>query len=390
MRADMTADMTEPTRPAVPAPLLQALPTQAVNVADYEALAHDRLDAAAWSYVQGGAADEITCRRNRQAWDDITLWPRVLMDVASPAALAKRQAPTLLGKPFPNPVMLGPVAYQRLVHADGELASACAASAQGAGYILSTLASTPLSLVAQAVRDDAGRGPLWFQLYWQGSRDSTLALAKQARDAGFEALMLTVDAPVSGARDSKRRTGFKMPVGIHAVNALPETFDTLPALWADVQWLCERIQQDLGLPFLLKGILHPLDARQAQSMGVDALVVSNHGGRTLDTVPAAIDVLPLIRQAVGPDMPLLVDGGVRRGTDVFKALALGAQGVLLGRPVMHALAVAGAAGVAHVLRLLLDEFDMTMRLCGCVDLSDISVAHLWHQQGEWLDCSPRQ
>jgi len=367
--------------PGAAVPSLEALPESVVNLADYECQAQARMDEGAWSYVQGGAADEISCRRNRQAWDELALWPRVLRDVASPEVMAGRQAATLLGKPFPHPVMLAPVAYQRLAHPDGELASACAASAQGVGYILSTLASMPLAMVAQAVRDDAGRGPLWFQLYWQGSREATLALARQACDAGYEALMLTVDAAVSGVRDSKRRTGFKMPPGIHAVNALPETFQTTPALWDDVQWLLERIHQDLQLPLLLKGILHPQDASQAKAMGVDGLVVSNHGGRTLDTVPAAIDVLPLVRRAVGPDMPLLVDGAVRRGTDVFKALALGAQGVLIGRPVMHGLAVAGAAGVAHVTRLLLDEFEMTMRLCGCATSHDIGPQYLWQRQG---------
>jgi 4-hydroxymandelate oxidase len=354
-------------------PELHALPAGAINLADYEPLARERLGEAAWSYVHGGAADEITCRRNRQAWDELTLWPRVLSGTAPAGSM-----PTLFGKPFPNPVMLAPVAYQRLAHPDGELASACAASAQGVGYVLSTLASMPLAHVAQAVRHDAGRGPLWFQLYWQGSRDTTLALAKRAHEAGFEALMLTVDAPASGVRDSKRRTGFVMPPGIHAVNALPETFQTLPPNWDDVRWLLAQVREQLGLPFLLKGILHPADARLAQDLGVDGLVVSNHGGRTLDTVPAAIDVLPAIRREVGPHMPLLVDGGVRRGTDVFKALALGAQGVLMGRPIMMGLAVAGAAGVAHVTRLLLDEFDMTMRLCGCASSADITAGHLWH------------
>lgn len=359
------------------APRLDALPEHVVNLADYEALARERLGEAAWSYVHGGAADEITCRRNRQAWDELSLWPRVLCGGGGAVAAVDVPVPTLFGKPFANPIMLAPVAYQRLAHPDGELASVCAASAQGVGYVLSTLASMPLSHIAQAVVHDAGRGPLWFQLYWQGSRDATLALAAKAHAAGFEALMLTVDAPVSGVRDGKRRTGFVMPPGIHAVNAAPETLHTLPPDWGDVQWLVDQVRQHMGLPFLIKGVLHPSDASRAAHMGVDGLVVSNHGGRTLDTVPAAIDVLPLIRHAVGPDMPLLVDGGVRRGTDVFKALALGAQGVLIGRPVMMGLAAAGAAGVAHVIRLLLDEFEMTMRLCGCTAVSDVGPQHLW-------------
>lgn len=356
---------------AMNVPALNALPDGAISLVDYERLAHQKLDPATWAYVQGGAADGITCRRNRQAWDDITLWPRVLRGPLAPSAQVQVKVPTLLGKPFPNPVLLAPLAYQRIAHPDGELASVCAASAQGAGYVLSTLASTPLAHVAQAIRGDAGRGPLWFQLYWQGCRDTTLALAQRAHDAGFEALMLTIDAPI------KPTTGFVLPPGVQAVNSLPQARHAVPPGWDDVQWMVEQIRQHMGLPCLLKGVLHPADARLAQDMGIDALVVSNHGGRTLDTVPAAIDVLPAIRKAVGADMPLLVDGGVRRGTDVFKALALGAQGVLLGRPVMHGLAVAGAAGVAHVIRLLLDEFEMTLQLCGCASPRDIGPQHLW-------------
>lgn len=351
-------------------PELTDLPRHVRSLADYDHLAGQRLDAAAWAYICHGMADDITLRRNRQAWDALTLWPRVLGQRLD-ANQDPRGVPMLLGKPFPNPVMLAPVAYQRIAHPDGEVASACAASAQGVGYVMSTLASMPLEQVAHAIGSDEGRGPLWFQLYWQGCRDTTLALATRAHAAGFEALVLTVDVPV------KPSAGYQLPAGVHAVNSLPQARHAVPPGWDDVQWLVEQVRQHLRLPFLLKGVLHPDDARQAQGMGIDALVVSNHGGRALDTVPAAIDVLPAVRQAVGADMPLLVDGGVRRGTDVFKALALGAQGVMLGRPIMSGLAVAGAAGVAHMLRLLLDEFDMTLQLCGCAAVRDIGPQYLW-------------
>lgn len=355
---------------AVTIPALNTLPAGVTHLADYERLAQQHLSEATWTYVQSGAGDGLAHRRNRQAWDQITLWPRVL---GGPDAGGKpaMEVPRLLGKPFPNPVLLAPVAYQRIAHPDGEVASACAASAQGLGYVLSTLSSMPLAQVALAIKEDAGRGPLWFQLYWQGSRDATFDLARQAHAAGFEALMLTVDAPI------KPHSGYQLPPGVHAVNSLPEARHAKPPSWEDVRWLLAHVQEQLDLPFLLKGVLHPADACLARDMGVDALVVSNHGGRVLDAVPAAAEVLPAIRQAVGADMPLLVDGGIRRGTDVFKALAMGAQGVLLGRPFMHGLAVAGAAGVAHVARLLLDEFHMTLLLCGCACVQDIGPQCVW-------------
>lgn len=359
-------------------PQLQALPPGLINLADHEAQARARLSDAAWSYIQGGAADEITLRANRSAWDQWQLLPRVLKDLSTPATPR-----TLLGRPLPNPLLLAPVAYQRLAHPDGELASVCAASAQGVGYVLSAQASQPMASVAQAVVQDPDRGPLWFQLYWQGGREHTLALAHQAQAVGFEALVLTVDAPVHGARDRERRSGFALPPGISAVNLSVRMPTDLPTLksqaptWDDIIWL----RQQLSLPLILKGVLHPADARLAVQAGADALIVSNHGGRTLDTTPPTAQWLPKIREAVGPDVPLLVDGGIRRGTDVLKALALGAQAVLIGRPVMMGLSTGGAAGVAHVIRLLLDEFNIALTLCGCASPADVSADLLWPQPG---------
>lgn len=359
-------------------PQLQALPPGLINLADHEAQARARLSDAAWAYIQGGAADEITLRANRSAWDQWQLLPRVLKDLSTPATPR-----TLLGRPLPNPLLLAPVAYQCLAHPDGELASVCAASAQGVGYVLSAQASQPMASIAQAVVQDPDRGPLWFQLYWQGSRAHTLALADQAQAAGFEALVLTVDAPVHGARDRERRSGFALPPGISAVNLSVRMPTDLPTLksqaptWDDVIWL----RQQLSLPLILKGVLHPADARLAIQAGADALIVSNHGGRTLDTTPPTAQWLPKIREAVGPDVPLLVDGGIRRGTDVLKALALGAQAVLIGRPVMMGLSTGGAAGVAHVIRLLLDEFNIALTLCGCASPADVSADLLWPQPG---------
>ncbi|MBX9753649.1 MAG: alpha-hydroxy-acid oxidizing protein, partial [Pseudomonadaceae bacterium] len=240
---------------------------------------------------------------------------------------------------------------------------------------------------------EVASGPLWFQLYWQGDGPRTLALAERAEAAGYKALVLTVDAPVAGIRNREQRAGFVLPAHVRAVNIdtpaqlppLPEggsaVFDGLLALapqWADVAWLCQHSR----LPVLLKGILHPLDAQLAMQAGAAGLIVSNHGGRVLDAQFPAIKALPAIRQMLGPDVPLLVDGGIRRGTDVLKAIALGADAVLIGRPYIHALSTAGALGVAHLLKLLREELEVAMALCGCRELADIGPT-LLRRSSDW-------
>lgn len=365
-------------------PSRQQLPPDIASLADHEQQARQHLDDNAWAYFAGGAADEISLRANRSAWDVLTLWPRVLRPLAGGHTRIE-----LLGRTLAHPVLLAPVAFQRMAHGDGELATAYAAAAMGAGLVLSTQATLPLETIAQAVLNDAGRGPLWFQLYLQHDRGFTRALVERAEAASYEALVLTVDAPSSGARDRERRAGFRLPPGIDAVNLaqMPPAppvalqpgqsalFDALlhqAPTWDDVAWL----QSITRLPVLLKGVLHPADARQAASLQVAGLVVSNHGGRTLDTAPATATALPRIVQAVQGALPVLVDGGIRRGTDVLKAMALGASAVLVGRPVVWGLANAGAAGVAHVLRLLRDELEIAMALTGCATLADASPALL--------------
>ena len=349
-----------------PTPPITALP----QLAD---LARQRLDPAVWAFLSGGAADELTLRASTQAWQELPLWPRVLRPLSGGHTRV-----ALAGRELAHPILLAPVALQRLLHPEGEWASALAAAAQGAGVILSTQTSVPMQRVAQAVLGDAGRGPLWFQLYWQMDRGFNQALVQQAESAGFEAIVLTVDAPVQGVRDAERQAGFAPPAGIHAVHlrdapAPPAAADTycagVPAhapTLDDVAWL----QAHTHLPVWLKGVLHPLDARQAQGLGVAGLIVSNHGGRTLDTAPATATALPRVRAAVGAQLPLIVDGGIRRGTDVLKAMALGANAVLVGRPLMWALAAGGALGVAQALRLLRDELEMAMALTGCRTLTD--------------------
>lgn len=357
-------------------PALPRVPDQVVTLADHEAHARTRLDDNAWAYFSGGAADELTLRANRQAWEALHLMPRVLRPLAGGHTRVQ-----LLGRTLAHPILLAPVAYQVMAHPDGELATAHAAAALGAGLVLSTQASLPLETVAHAVLTEPGRGPLWFQLYIQHDRGFTRELVQRAEAAGYEALVLTVDAPTSGVRDRERRAGFRLPPGVRAVNldGLPPApavalgpgqsalFDSLlrqAPTWDDVAWL----QTQTRLPILLKGVLHDDDARQAARLGLGGAIVSNHGGRTLDTVPATAHVLPRIVDALAGSMPVLVDGGIRRGTDVLKAMALGANAVLLGRPYVYGLANAGAVGVAHVLRLMRDELEIAMALCGCSQL----------------------
>ena len=374
-------------------PARHAIPPGLVTLADNEQHARTQLDDNAWAYFSGGAADEISLRANRSAWDALPLWPRVLR----PLADGHTRVP-LLGRTLAHPILLAPVAFQRLAHPDGELAMAYAAAALGAGVVLSTQASVSLESVAQAVLPDPGRGPLWFQLYLQPDRGFTQALVQRAEAAGYEALVLTVDAPTSGMRDRERRAGFRLPPGVGPINLAglqapapsalspgqSALFDGLlhhAPTWDDIAWL----QSITRLPVLLKGVLHPADARQAVSVGAAGLIVSNHGGRTLDTAPATATALPRVVQAVGGAVPVLVDGGIRRGTDVLKAMALGASAVLVGRPAVWGLANAGAAGVAHVLRLLRDELEVAMALTGCATLAEATPALLDGQGGAPAD-----
>ncbi|HTH40111.1 MAG TPA: alpha-hydroxy acid oxidase [Rhodocyclaceae bacterium] len=361
--------------PAIaPLPPLTAIPRDVVAVADYLPHARLRLDDNAWAYLSGGAADELTDRWNREAFDYQRLHSRVLTSLAG--GHTRRD---LFGQVFDHPILLAPVAYQRLFHPEGENASALAAAVTGSGLVLSTLSSTPLETIAKIQT-----GPTWFQLYLQGDRTFDLALLRRAEAAGYQAIVLTVDAPLTGLRNREQRAGFHLPPAVTAVHLAGFTpprppqlqpgqsalFDGLLAQapgWADLEWL----RQSTRLPLLVKGILHPADALRALELGADGIIVSNHGGRTLDTLPATLDALPAIATAVAGRCPLLLDGGIRRGSDVFKALALGASAVLLGRGYIHGLAAAGALGVAHVLRTLREELEAVMALTGCPTLDAI-------------------
>ena len=347
------------------APALQALPAGVRRAADYERHGRAALDDTAGAYFHAHDGDGLTHRANRAAWDAIALQPRVL----------RRPGPVrtdcrLLGRTWPTPLLVAPMALQRLAHADGEMATAMAAAAQGTGLVLSCQASVALQDVAALVRDDPARGPLWFQLYLQGDRGATLELVRRAEAAGYEALVLTVDAAVRAARGLPALPPWATPVNVPRVTAaatLQELLAQAPG-WDDVEWLRTQTR----LPVLLKGILHPADARLAVAAGAQGLIVSNHGGRTLDGSVATARALPRIVEAARGELPVLVDGGIRGGTDVLKALALGASAVLVGRPVLWALASAGAAGVAHLLRLLRDELEGGMAQCGASRLDQLS------------------
>ena len=351
--------------------------TQALQptLRDYERKAYELLSPDRAAYFFGGAADEQTLDANQSAFSKIELLPRMLSDVRSGSTRT-----ALLGQSMAHPIMLAPVAYQKLVHPEGEAAMALGAAAQDTTMVLSAQSSVEAGDVRAA-----GPSCTWFQLYFAAQREAVLALVQRVADLGFTAIVLTVDAPVQGVRDRETRTGFRLPADISAVNlaGMPTPrfaplehgesilFDRIAHVsprWADVEWLC----QNSPLPVILKGILHPDDARKAIQAGASGIIVSNHGGRILDTVPATITLLPAVVTASNGAVPVLMDGGVRRGTDILKALALGASAVLVGRSAIAGLTVAGSAGVSHVLRLLRDELEVAMMLTGCRSVADIT------------------
>ena len=351
-------------------------------LADYETAARQRLSPAVWAYLDGAAADGLTARANRAAFAQQALLPRVLRSAGGGHTML-----TLHGQSYAHPIFIAPTAYHRLAHPDGERATAVAAAALHAPYVISTQASVELEDIARAPH-----GPLWFQLYGQAERRVTLDLLRRAEAVGCQAIVLTVDAPIQGLRNDEQRHGFRLPPAVQAANLLryadatptPASLAAGEALfahplvthmstWDDLAWLVRQT----ALPVWVKGLLHPADVAPALDAGAAGIVVSNHGGRALDGVPATLHALPAIAATVAGRVPLLLDGGVRRGSDVFKALALGAAAVLVGRPILHGLAVAGATGVAHVLNLLRSELEATMILAGCPTLAAIGPAALF-------------
>ncbi len=356
------------------------IPAGTVSVIDYKQHARVRMSGSVWAYISGGSADERTIAENVAAFARLRLQGRVLVDMQG-----AKTALNLFGIPMDYPILLAPVALHGLVHPDGERATVLGASAINTAMVVSMESGTTLEDIAQ----DA-QCPLFFQMYIQHDRDFTCALAQRAEAAGYRGLVLTVDAPVSGVRNAEQRVNFHPPAGIEAANlrglqrlprpqispAQSPVFQGLlrgAPVWDDIAWLrrCTR------LPLILKGITAPDDAEHAIEAGASGIIVSNHGGRTLDTMPATIDILPRIVERVAGRVPVLVDGGIRRGTDILKALALGASAVLIGRPYIYGLSVGGAAGVAHVINILRTELEIAMTLTGCPTLEQIDVRVLW-------------
>lgn len=334
----------------------------------------------AWAYYSSGACDEVTIRANEAGWNDCKLWPRMLQGVSEPDLKA-----TLMGHPVAFPIFPAPVAMMKLAHPDGELGVVGAAGELGLPFIASTMATTSLEEIARAAR-----GPKFFQLYAFDDRGLTRELIQRAKSAGYDGIVLTADAQVLGKREADSRQHFHLPPPLKLENltsVLNRTMEpgkgsaalriaanfNASLCWKDL----ESMMALTDLPWAIKGILHPDDAVRAVSMGVKTIFVSNHGGRQLDGVPTALEALPGIVAAVGGRAELLVDGGVRRGTDAIKALALGAGGVLVGKPVLWALAILGQQGVLRLLQMLQAELRQAMALLGCNSVRDLDRRFLF-------------
>ena len=333
-----------------------------VNLWDYESIAEERLDANAFAYFVGGSGDEVTLRDNLAAFERRKLRPRVLVDVSTITTTT-----TVLGTSIALPVLIAPLALQRIAHPDGELATARAAAAANTIMCLSSAATSSPAEVAAAAPD----APRWFQVYVWNPRTLTEAAIDEAVAHGYSALVLTVDVPYIGRRERDIRVDFKVPDHLTVQGDLFGGGFDATLSWRDLEWLA-----GYGLPVVVKGILTAEDASLACEHGAGAVVVSNHGGRQLDGVPASLDVLEEVVDAVDGRAEVLLDGGVRRGADVLKALALGARSVLIGRAMVWGLAAAGEDGVAHVLQLLRDEIELGLGLLGCTSPAGVSRAHV--------------
>jgi 4-hydroxymandelate oxidase len=347
----------------------------ALTVADYERLAEERLSPGPWAYLAGGSGDEWTLRENRAAFDRWTFRPRVLCDVSGVST-----ATTVLGARLDLPVVVAPVAYQELYDGEGECATARAVAAVGAGICVSTFSTRTHEEIAAA----AAGAPQWCQLYVFQDRGVTREHLAGAADAGCSAVVLTVDTPRLAQRERDLRAGFEIPsdlplpyartaVGADSHNPADQ-FALLDASlsWRDLEWVASEGR----LPVVLKGITTAEDAKVAVEHGAAAIVVSNHGGRQLDGVPATLDALPEVAEAAAGRVEVYLDGGVRRGADIAKALALGARAVLAGRAPIYGLAVAGEDGARHVLELLRDELALALCLLGCTSPEQVTREHV--------------
>ena len=359
---------------------LSHIPSSICSLSDYQHFAKSTMNGTIYSHIAGGAANEISLALNRESFDQCLIYNRVFRDFSEAHTQQHFFKDSTLAFDLPHPILLAPVAYQKLVHPEGELATALAADATDTTMICSTLSSYTLEDIAKTAAHSK-----WFQLYFQNEKTHSLQLVKRAEAAGYKTIVITADASIQGLHNRAQRAGFKLPSDVQAANLLgqpPSEPITLSASqsdifhgvmanapsWQDIVWL--RSQTDL--PIFIKGISHPEDASKGLSCGVNGFIISNHGGRSLDTLPPPLLSLPAIRQTVGNAVPILIDGGIQRGSDVFKAIAMGANAVLIGRPQLYALHTAGALGVAHMLKLLRQEFEQTMALAGCRSIDEIT------------------
>ena len=383
----------------------EVLKHRAYSIAAMRQLARQRLPRAVFDFVDGGAEDEVTLQSNEAAFRDITLLPTPMR-----GTIVRDQSIELFGKRLPSPVLIGPTGLTGMLWPRGEIAAASAAAAVGTVYTMSHGATVKIEDLAAAVP-----GNLWMQVFPYKDRGLTEDFIQRAHGAGYQALVLTIDNQVLGQRERDLRNGFTVPLrfelgslidmafhlrwllrmarapklamanyeregdtGVFSIGARVAGWMDPSASWKEVEWLRSIWKR----PLLLKGVLHPDEARRAAALGIDGIIVSNHGGRQLDIVPASIHALPAVVEAVGGKIPVLLDGGVRRGGDVVKALALGATACLIGRPHLWGVAVAGEQGVARVLEIYRSEIDRIMALCGWDSLRQINRSVLFDPAGK--------
>lgn len=344
------------------------IPHDLVSLKDYETYAKERMDINSLAYVCSGAGDEITFKRNEEAFSNIFLETNTLEELNNANTHIE-----LFGETYDTPIFLAPVAYQKLVDAHGEIATVQASNAMNCCMCVSSFSSTSLEEISEY-----STSKLWFQLYMQPNMTFNLELVRKAEQLGYKALVITIDAPISGIRNVEQRYGFSLPNDIWAVNIanpsqLTHCFENILEMssifpqWKEIEY----IKNHTTLPVILKGVTSEKYVKKALELGIDGIVVSNHGGRTFDSLPSSIELLPKVANVIKGKIPILLDGGIKRGTDVIKAIALGASAVMIGRPIMYGLATAGALGVAHTLKILKEELEVSMIFTGCKDIKSI-------------------
>jgi len=344
-----------------------------INLFDFEKKAEGVMSKMAYEYVASGAADENTLKWNRESLDKIKIQTHVLNDVSK----IDTKVP-IFGQELAYPILIAPSAFHKIMHPEGELATARGAGLASTTYVVSSFTTTPIEDIAKVATQ-----PLWFQLYLVRDKTFVKDLIQKVEAQGIKALCVTVDTPVTGARNRQQRVKFKLPPELKAPYMIDTSTSTgqgqplqVSVTWKDIEWLKSLTK----IPILLKGILNPDDAEQAVKAGVSGIIVSNHGARNLDSVPATIEVLPYITRRVNKKIPVLMDGGIRRGTDVVKAIALGANAVLVGRPICYGLACGGAEGVARVLEILHKELQLAMALAGSASIAKIDQSFIWKEK----------